>query len=498
MNRQNRQNLWMFPMGTVGRDMIYALFSNYILTYVLFTRQLTPAQLTALTAIMVAARVFDGLNDPIMGNIIERTRTRYGKFKPWLVIGILCTSVVVYLAFHTDLQGWAFIAYFAVIYFLFSLAFTMHDISYWGMVAALSSDADTRNQLTSRATLFAGVGGTLAAMLIPMFTTGSMALGGSTKVAYGYIALIVCILSPLFLCFTIFGVKETRAQDTKEVPPVSLKKIVSTITGNDQLMWVALIFLIHQVGNGLVLGGLGSTYIYFDFGYNGGLYSLFSTVGMMASAVLMVGYPAISRRVPRKKLLHVMMAASAAGYALMLAAGLLLPPAMPKFWLLTLGYMAANFGQYCFYLILMISIINTVEYNEYQHGTRDEAIIASLRPFLTKLGSALVVALTSLSYLIFGVTSYTNQISTLENAASAGTMAEAEKLASIGNVLSTVQPWQTSGLILCLTVLPCLFMLAAYLLYQKHYRLDEQEYERICAELASRAEGEAHVGTETL
>ena len=177
--KRNRHNLWMFPLGTVGRDMSYALFTNFLLTYILFTRQLTAAQLSAVTFIMVAARVFDGLNDPIMGNIIERTRTRFGKFKPWLVIGILSTSAVVTATFNTSLQGWSFIAFFGVMYFLHSIAFTMHDISYWGMVAALSSDADARNQFTSRATLCAGIGGTLAAMLIPMFTTGSMALGGN-------------------------------------------------------------------------------------------------------------------------------------------------------------------------------------------------------------------------------------------------------------------------------------------------------------------------------
>ena len=76
--KAERRNLWTYPVGTVGRDMIYQLFTNYILTYTLFTRELTAAQLAAITGIMIAARIFDALNDPIMGNIIESTRTRFG------------------------------------------------------------------------------------------------------------------------------------------------------------------------------------------------------------------------------------------------------------------------------------------------------------------------------------------------------------------------------------------------------------------------------------
>ena len=72
--KQAKRNLWFFPLGTFGRDMIYNLFTNFILVYVLFTHNLTPAQLMAITGIMIGARVFDALNDPLMGNIIERCR----------------------------------------------------------------------------------------------------------------------------------------------------------------------------------------------------------------------------------------------------------------------------------------------------------------------------------------------------------------------------------------------------------------------------------------
>lgn len=484
-DKQHRRNMIMFPLGTIGRDAIYSMFTNFILTYILFTRKLTAVQLGAITVIMVAARVFDALNDPIMGNIIERTRSKFGKFKPWLLIGIVSTSVVVYLAFNVKLQGWAFVVFFGFIYIMYSITYTMHDISYWGMIPALGSDANDRNAYTSRATLFAGIGGAVAGFIIPMLTTGANTLGGNAAYAYGRVALVICILAPLFLCFTIFGVKENREDSAVKAPPVSLKKIVQIIKRNDQLMWIALIFLLQQIGNGIVTGGLGSSYLYFELGYEGGFYSTFSTFGLAVTAVMMICYPMISKRINRKPLMRLMTIVSAIGYGAMLVVGLLMPATNPtaKCWVFTAGYMLANFGMYSFYLIMMISILNTVEYNELKFGERNEAIIASLRPFLTKLGSAVTVLITYISYISFGVLNCTNQISSLEQSASSGAITEAEKLSEIGNAISHVSFGQKTGLLLCITLLPYIFMVLSYFLYKKHYKIDEKEYDEICRQL---------------
>ena len=483
---QQKRNLFFFPIGTLGRDMIYSLFTNYILLYVLFTHNLTAAQLMAITGIMIGARIFDAVNDPLMGNIIEGTRTRWGKYKPWLVIGILSTSLVVYLAFNVKLQGWAFIWFFGIIYFAYSITYTMHDISFWGMIPALTKDGGTRDKLTAMTNLAAGIGGGLAGLLIPMLTTGSGTIGGNAQTAYGIVALVFCILSPLFLSFTIFGVREDRSYMDVTPPPVSIKKIISTIAGNDQLSWMCLIFLIHQVGINLIMGGLGSTYIYFTYGYKGGLYSLFSTIGLSASGILLIAYPWLSSKWHRKTLMKSFGIILTVGFAIMLCAGFLLPVGMPSFWATTAGYMLAQLGMNCYYVIMMLSIINTVEYNEYKNGTRDEAIVASIRPFFTKMGSALCVLLTSVTYLIFGVTNVTNQISALEQAANAGTITEADKLAQIDTVIQSVSSGQSHGLLLVMCLIPLLLMICSYRLYKKHYILDEEEYERIVAELASR------------
>lgn len=483
--KTTKVNLWCFPLGTVGRDMVYVLVSNFLLTYMMFTRELTNAQLGAITAIMVAARIFDALNDPIMGNIIERTRSKYGKFKPWLVAGAISTTGVIIFLFNTNLTGWPFIWAFGISYFAFSITYTMNDIAYWGMIPALSKDSGARDAFTSRATLFAGIGNGLASVFIPLLTTGAMAIGGSTKSGYGAVSIIIGILAPLFLLFTVFGVRENRDDMSTPPAPLSFKKIIGTISGNDQLIAISICFLVQETGSMIIAGGLGSTYIYFTYGYRGGLYSTFTLVGMSATALLMIFYPMIAKKFGRIKLMGMLLILSIVGY-IMMVASVAVAGSTAGFWILTIGYMLASFGQYGYYLIMMISILNTVEYNEYKVGTRDEAIIASLRPFLTKLSSALIVLITSVSYMIFGVTDYTNQISNYENQAAAGKITDAEKLDAIDKVLGTVNSGQTLGLLLIMIILSLVMMIFSYFFYKKKYTLDEAEYDRICKELAER------------
>ena len=171
------------------------------------------------------------------------------------------------------------------------------------------------------------------------------------------------------------------------------------------------------------------------------------------------------------------------GYAMMLLSGFMPGAGNGKFVCLVIGYMLCNLGQNAFYLIMMISIMNTVEYNEYKFGIRDEGIITSVRPFITKLGGALIVAITSVTYLIFGITNFTNQISDLEQKCNQGLISEAAKLTQINVVLADVSSSQGFALLIFMTVVPCIPMILSYFLYKKYYKLDEEEYDRICKEL---------------
>ena len=486
----SRRNLWAYPLGTVGRDMAVCMFTNYLLTYVLFTKSLTGAQFAAISAIMVAARIFDAVNDPVMGNIIEATRTRWGKFKPWIAIGGALSVIVFILSFSTSLQGWAYVAAFGVLYFAYSIVFTMNDIAYWGMVPALARRADDRNRLTSRTVLFAGVGQILGTLIVPTFTAGALVIGGNAVTAYRVVVLLICAAFTATQLLTLFLVREPHLDDNAPAEKVSLKKTVSVIARNDQLVWCAVIFLIFATAQTLMGAGLSATYLYFEFGYNGIYLTIFSILGNIVAGFLMIFFAPLSNRFSRAKLMRVGAFVAAGGYLAIMLSGLLVPRGMPmvKFVLLTVSNLFALSGQTLMYLIMIICIANTVEYNEWKTGRREEGIVFSVRPFITKMGFAVVQMLVTAIYMAVGVRSVTNQISDLENASSQGLIGAAEKAEQIGQVLAATPPAKSAALLCCMTMIPAVLLLTSYWIFHKKYTITEESYERMVQEIAQRSQ----------
>ena len=500
----------MFPLGTVGRDFIYGLFNTYLMTFILLTKHLTSVELGAITFIVVGARIFDALNDPVMGGIVENTRSRWGKYKPWQLIGAVLTSVVVVLLYTVNLDHWAFIAFLALIYLLFSITFTMNDISYWGMLPTLSSDNDSRNKLTSAAQIAVTIGGGASGVLIPLLTTGQIgaAVFGSAKRAYAVLSIIAAVLMIGFQLFTIFGVKEKPLPDNFiKTPRLKVKDIFRTITHNDQLLWSAILLLMYNVGTGMVGAGLVTMYLYFEFGYEGLYGMLFFAIMGLLSVIFTVFYPAIGKKLGRDRTLYSTGFAIIAAYALMLIFGLTIPKTEGfdlnllglqlhlnlKFILLMLAFGLTGWGS-GFYMIATISIANTVEYNEYKTGKREEGLIFSLRPLANKLGSAISVGLASVVYIIAGVLTATNGISDVENEFDAlGSLSaeqQADKLSQIDDIIKNVPTKNKNIMLVCMCLIPIVIIAVAMILYRRFCFLNEAKMEEIKAIVAERHKAE--------
>lgn len=487
------KNMLMFSLGTIGRDFLYFLFNSFLMTFILFTKTTDNKMLMVVGAIIVVARIFDALNDPIMGGIVENTRTKWGKYKPWQLLGAVLTGAVIISVFCVKLDGWSYIGFLAFAYIMFSITFTMNDISYWGMLPSLTSDEHERNKLTSCAQLLASAGVGLASLLIPLFTTGSLAKWGAPT-GYKVIGIISAVLMVLFQLFTILGVKE------KPLPPIkpdksdrlTLKKMFQTIAKNDQLLWCALIMLIFSIGTGVVGGGLLTMYVYFEFGYEGG-YTLLIGLGYgIISTLFTATYPWLSKKFGRNKILYSAGIATIFGFALMLIFALAIPTGAPKssewfakFILIAVAYTFIGYGA-GFYMIMVINMANTVEYNEWKYGQRNESLIFSLRPFTAKLSSALTQALVIGVYAVASITTYTNAISNIENEASKNLITNKVKMEKITEIINKVSLQDRQILVSCMCIIPIVFMIVALILYKKKCTLSETRLAEMVRETEAR------------
>ena len=487
------KNMLMFSLGTIGRDFLYFLFNSFLMTFILFTKTIDNKMLIVVGAIIVVARIFDALNDPIMGGIVENTRTKWGKYKPWQLLGAVLTGAVIISVFCVKLDGWSYIGFLAFAYLMFSITFTMNDISYWGMLPSLTSDEHERNKLTSCAQLLASAGVGLASLLIPLFTTGSLAKWGAPT-GYKVIGIISAVLMVLFQLFTILGVKE------KPLPPIkpdksdrlTLKKMFQTIAKNDQLLWCALIMLIFSIGTGVVGGGLLTMYVYFEFGYEGG-YTLLIGLGYgIISTLFTATYPWLSKKFGRNKILYSAGIATIFGFALMLIFALAIPTGAPKssewfakFILIAVAYTFIGYGA-GFYMIMVINMANTVEYNEWKYGQRNESLIFSLRPFTAKLSSALTQALVIGVYAVASITTYTNAISNIENEASKNLITNKVKMEKITEIINKVSLQDRQILVSCMCIIPIVFMIVALILYKKKCTLSETRLAEMVRETEAR------------
>jgi len=488
-DKLTKRNLWAYTSAAIGRDSATYLWSGFLIIYVLYTKSLDNAQFAVLNMIMIATQVFDAFVDPIMGNILEVTRTRWGKFKPWIAIGMLLSAVIYLIMFSSRQDGWDFVVLFGALFFSYSIVFTFNDIAYWGMIPSLASRKQDRDRLTSQTVLFAGVGSGIAVLLVPPLTAGEYALGGSAVTAYARLALIFSALFIGAQMIPIIGVKEKPLppKGTSTVNKVGIGTIYKTIRGNDQLSWCIVIFLFSTIASGILNGGLGMNYIFFEFGYNGLLFTIFSTLGALASGVVMLFYTPISKRFSRNQLIRFATLSIVGGYAFLLLVGLAVPSSagMFKFALMMLGNLFAFGGQGVYYLVIMICIANTVEYNEWKTGARAEGIIFSVRPFITKLGWAVIQLIVMAVFMLSGVRVYTNQIADLENAAHMGLDA-ATRIDRINEVLAQVAPGRSMALLACMTIIPSVLALISYVLYKRKYTITEEFYDQILIELKER------------
>ena len=164
IKKLTRSEKTTYGLGAVAKDMVYMLSANYILYYY---QDIMGVSAWAMGIILLVARIFDAFNDPVMGVIVSKTKTRWGKFRPWLMIGTLTNAVILYLMFSCPptLSKGGLVAYAACTYILWGVTYTMMDIPYWSMIPAFTKGGKERESLSAFARAAAGVGSAIILIL---------------------------------------------------------------------------------------------------------------------------------------------------------------------------------------------------------------------------------------------------------------------------------------------------------------------------------------------
>ena len=150
---------YTFAFGALGKDLIYGMIATFSMIYFTDIVQVSPAFIGTM---FFVAKLWDAFNDLIMGMIVDNTRSRWGKFVPWLVIGTLINAFV-FIAVFTDLKlsGTALCVYVSAVYILWGMTYTIMDIPYWSIIPNLTSDPNEREKLSVMPRIFASIGNSL-------------------------------------------------------------------------------------------------------------------------------------------------------------------------------------------------------------------------------------------------------------------------------------------------------------------------------------------------
>lgn len=402
------RNKWFYSVSGIGRDMSYSLIDSFLLIYIQFGVSLTLAQFTTLSLIIgVGGRIWDAINDPLMGAIIEGSHFKNGKFRPWILLGgILCGLVIITMFNIQSIPGWRFVVFMTVMYLLWESTFTMNDIGYWAMLPSLSSVKEERNSITTLTVLFAGVGAILAQGIIPQVTVGDMRAG------YRFVSILIAVVFIGCQALLYFTVKEPPRRKVEQSENISLKKMWKTIARNDQVLWMTLSMLFYNIGSTLIIA-LIANLLYMEIGYNGTLYFYVVVAYGVTMVAVNALYPALANKLGRNRLQNWSIIVAVIGYALIAVMGWtsILPFSIA---LLCLFCVMVSAGQSLFYMTCIINMTNCVEYNDYKYGERNEAVVSTLRPFMAKFAAAMHTLIVTLVLAISGTFLLSQSISTLE------------------------------------------------------------------------------------
>lgn len=369
-----------YGVGAIGLDLSYGLFYSYLSYYLTSVLGLTEGFLLLITPL---ARIWDGINDPMMGTIVDSTKTKMGKYRPWILIGAISNAVVLSLLFTSfGMSGMKLYIYIAVMYILWGMTNTMADIPYWSMVPSFTNDPKDRNLVATVARTFSGIGqgliSILTPLILPLLSSGMETTDkGYSASGFSKWAIICGIALVVFSSICVLSTKERNVVYNGE--KFSFNKIFKVIKGNDQLVVFMIFAMISNAGWYLTSGT--AVYYFTDVLGEPTAQSLFSTIGAVGSALGLVVIPLLSKKFSNRTIYQISLLIAITGYVLMFVFG----PVLGITIALDLSYTIASIGIGSMFVGQTIFLADIVDYGEYKSGTRNESITFSMKGFLQKM-----------------------------------------------------------------------------------------------------------------
>lgn len=442
---------YSFGIGAIGKDMAFNIVGGF---YMLFLVLVIGLNGTIVGIAFALTRVFDAINDPIMGTIVDNTRTKWGKYRPWLAIGTLSNAVILILMhLDFDLGNAGSYAFYLTMYVVWGITYTLMDVPYWSMIPAISGTKAERNSISSIARIFAAIGGAVSTATIPIIYQN---YGYGNKVFLVMSAVTACLFT-FFMTFTVVFTKEKIIIPSAKI---KLKEIFNVIRKNDQLLAYLATFSLYAIG-GTIMTTAGIYYFKVVLN-NEGLMTVFLAIGGIGgTGISMILYPKLAARFSRRNLYIFALIFSIAGFVVMSAMSFMtIESKVMLIGLLTGGWMVffalgiANVGA-------TVMLADIVDYGEWKTGNRNENITFSMQTFVYKCAAAV-------SSLIMGI------------ALSVGNI---PKIDPQGNFVGEVTSLGKAIIKIVIFVLPIIFFIPSYFLYIKMYKLNGKYQDDMLDEL---------------
>ncbi len=492
----------MYLAGMFGQNMIYNIIATGLVSY--YLQYVIYIPVAAIGVIVAVARVWDAVNDPMMGTIVDRTKSKWGKCRPYLIfappiigiITILCFVNGNYVQADSQLKRVLIVAWAAVTYILWGMSFTVGDIPLWGLTSLMSEDQDKRSQLLGLARMAAGVGGigVLVVQVAQVVSSQFSSKGYDTDTAnkYGWILTVVVltVISTILFEFAGIGTKErVHSSDERRTMKENFKImwtckpfrqiLISGILRSpiQLLMLIAMSFVTYYYANGDFMN-LFSDGIDWTMLFNIAVIA----VGIFAGQFIAMGVtPILSKKFESKTIYNVLSIGGAVPFFLLMVIYLAFGGDLTSVAGVVIAgvlLLLASFAMGGINVMQSVMIADCVDYEEYHTGIRPDGIFFSGQSFITKLAGGIAAIIQSAAYAAVGFSdaNIATMNEALTNGASFVTYNDG-KYAMIMFFLISVP----IGIGMVLSALPTL-----------KYALSDKEHERILNELIEkRADTEA-------